>query len=135
MTSQYGSAAAYSHHYRPSQTPDHQPYRGQATHSPHLPLCRAPGCFNRVHCDYSLPVDLPDFNYCSPQCRDSHLLPTEREKLRGDLENLKGILQAVSADGFDVAKPQLPVNQQSSANSTSLSSRVGKSKQTTPTGG
>ena len=29
-----------------------------------------------------------DFHYCSPECRNKHLLPIEKDKLRKELEEL-----------------------------------------------
>ena len=36
-----------------------------------------------VHYDH----ELGPFDYCSPECRDRHLLPKEREKLKKDIDN------------------------------------------------
>ena len=49
-----------------------------------LPRCSAPGCHNKVHYD----SELGPFDYCSPECRDRHLLPIERRKLEEDIKNL-----------------------------------------------
>ena len=48
---------------------------------PSLPTCKRRDCSNPVHYD---PTFGP-FEYCSPQCRDAHLLEPEREKLLNDI--------------------------------------------------
>ena len=79
--------------YQPSYVQYHQPTRPH----PQLPECRANGCFNRVHCDPSLPEGLRQFSYCSPECRDRHLLPMEKVNLTVDLGDMKKKLQEVAA--------------------------------------
>ena len=51
-------------------------------YAPSLKVCPADGCTNKVHYDY----ELGPFDYCSPACRDRHLLPRERERLKKDIE-------------------------------------------------
>ena len=53
-----------------------------ANAGPFLKECSATGCSSRVHYD----AELGPFDYCSPECRDRHLLPQEREKLRRDID-------------------------------------------------
>lgn len=108
----FDSASLYYHqpHYQPL---DHHNPRLHHFHHDiesgpfHLPQCQALGCTNPVHCDYSLPKHLQTFNYCSPQCRDNHLLPTERTALETVLEPYKMELQSVSESvGSSVSKSQ-----------------------------
>ena len=55
---------------------------------PYLKECAATGCSNKVHYDQ----ELGPFDYCTPQCRDIHLLPIERARLKQDIEkNSKNI--------------------------------------------
>ena len=49
-----------------------------------LPKCKADRCSNRVHYEEGV----GEFDYCSPGCRDKHLLPTEQKSLKKDLEDL-----------------------------------------------
>lgn len=70
----YGDPYPYSHqHYYPPQPPAN------------LQQCRATGCAKPVHWE---PDVLGDFNYCSPECRNKHLLPIEKDQLKADLEEL-----------------------------------------------
>ena len=79
--------------YEPSRVQYHQPSRPH----PQLPECHANGCYNRVHCDPSLPEGLRQFSYCSPECRDRHLLPLEKVNLPVALSDMKKKLQEVAA--------------------------------------
>ena len=63
----------------PVQHASHYPQLTPLT--PDLPQCQAPGCYRKVHYD----SELGPFDYCSPECRDQHLLPIEREKLKADI--------------------------------------------------
>ena len=49
-----------------------------ANSGPYLKNCAADGCFNKVHYD----PELGPFDYCSPPCRDRHILPQVQKKLR-----------------------------------------------------
>ena len=44
--------------------------------------CSADGCTRNVHYDQ----ELGPFDYCSPECRDRHLLPKENDRLKEDIE-------------------------------------------------
>lgn len=57
-------------------------YHSQVPPSLHLPQCSAEGCYNKVHYDR----ELGPFDYCSPECRDRHLLPKERQELDRDIK-------------------------------------------------
>ena len=46
-----------------------------------LPRCSAVGCHQKVYYDY----ELGPFDYCSPECRDRHLLFNDRAALRADI--------------------------------------------------
>ena len=48
-------------------------------------LCQADGCNNLIHID----PQLGDFSYCSPRCRDVHILPTYNEKLKADISEFE----------------------------------------------
>ena len=50
--------------------------------APILKKCAANFCFKDVHYD----SELGPFDYCSPECRDRHLLPLEQERLRSDIK-------------------------------------------------
>ena len=56
--------------------------------TPDLPRCPALDCHNKVHYD----SELGPFDYCSPECRDRHLLPIERRKLEEDIKNLSKMM-------------------------------------------
>ena len=49
-----------------------------------LPTCKNSGCSKPVYLD---PTYGP-FEYCSPICRDAHLLQPERDKLKKDIESM-----------------------------------------------
>ena len=57
-----------------------------------LPICKATGCDKTVH----LQDGIGAFDYCSPKCRDRHLIPKEQVKLEKDLEDLYVQLSASS---------------------------------------
>ena len=61
----------------PSQHPGYY-----AAARPVLKNCPAVGCLNKVHYD----PELGPFDYCSPGCRDVHLLPLEQKRLKDDIE-------------------------------------------------
>jgi hypothetical protein len=63
--------------YVPVQQPQYPSYLAS------LKDCAAGGCSKKVHYDH----ELGPFDYCSPECRDRHLLPSEREKLKKDVED------------------------------------------------
>ncbi len=44
--------------------------------------CSAPDCSNSCYYDMSV----GEFDYCSPPCRDKHLLPKEKKRLHDDLQ-------------------------------------------------
>ena len=56
-----------------------------SSHSQRLPICQATGCRNPVYCD---PL-LGQFIYCSPKCRDEHLLPSYNKKLKEDIDKFE----------------------------------------------
>lgn len=71
----YSSGVLYGGQSQPS-TVERQYY------TPSLKACPAEGCHNKVHYD----PELGPFDYCSPACRDRHLLPQERERLKKDIK-------------------------------------------------
>lgn len=87
--------------------------RLESHRNPQLPQCQAKGCTNLVHYDPDLPEGLSTtFSYCSPRCRDTNLLPTNRAALTKDLKELKEELQKVVA-----TEKSLKLKQQSSSSS------------------
>ena len=54
------------------------------SHQLKLPECAASGCKNFVYHD---PL-LGKFDYCSPKCRDEHLLPSYNKKLKEDIASI-----------------------------------------------
>lgn len=74
-----GHGGYHSQHYQPQH---YQPAS--------LSECKADGCASRVHYD----PEVGAFDYCSPSCRDNHLLPTEVERLKADIEELVEQLHA-----------------------------------------
>ena len=61
------ATTAYSHTYTPPNT------------------CQAEGCHKTAYYDTMLGY----FSYCSPQCRDEHLLPDYNKKLKVDIANFE----------------------------------------------
>ena len=87
---------------------------------PDLPLCLADGCTNKVWYEFDLQnQDLRAFSYCSPECRDRHLLPIRKHKLQEELEEMKVELQRVAAKD----SPKTMQRQQSNGQSSQLSGR------------
>ena len=89
----YNAGGSVPQSYPSSHIQYHQPTRPH----PQLPQCQANGCFNLVHYDPSLPEGLRQFSYCSPECRDRHLLPIEKVNLTVALSDMKKKLQEVAA--------------------------------------
>ena len=111
------------------QTPSYQPHHYQhhqhVVTQAHLPQCRATGCSNPVHCDFSLPESLRTFNYCSPVCRDADLLQSERRSLTVELEDLKRVLRDAAAADMSTGKaPRQPSYERSSSFSSGLTGKV-----------
>jgi hypothetical protein len=52
-----------------------------ANSGPFLKKCAADWCSNKAHYD----SELGPFDYCTPQCRDRHLLPQEQKRLREEI--------------------------------------------------
>ena len=81
---------SYSNVTRPTRTPQYYapsavytpPQQYHVNSAPILKQCGADGCANKVHYD----AELGPFDYCSPGCRDRHLLPLERAQLKRDIE-------------------------------------------------
>ena len=77
--------------------PQHYAYSHQHYYTPqppaNLPKCKAIECANSVHWE---PDVEGDFLYCSPKCRDEHLLPIEKDKLKKELEDLAEKLRAAA---------------------------------------
>ena len=89
----YSGAAyptSYQHSYDPQpqyRQPQYRQYRQYGQPDPYqdtcsLPLCKVEVCKKLVFCDSILGA----FDYCSPKCRDTHLLPQEQKKLEKDLK-------------------------------------------------
>ena len=73
--------------------------------------CSADGCTRKVHYDQ----ELGPFDYCSPECRDRHLLPKEKDRLKEDIEvNRENMIT------------YLPAPSSSSSRSTSTSAAASK---------
>lgn len=89
------------HHMAPPQPP------------PDLPSCTADGCTNKVHYEFDLQEDLRAFNYCSPECRDRHLLPIRRRELEEELAEMKQELERVATKD----SPKMMQRQQSNGQS------------------
>lgn len=71
------------HYSAASALAQHVPQQYYYSYSaPLLKDCAALDCKNKVHYD----PELGPFDYCSPGCRDIHLLPRERKKLMEDIE-------------------------------------------------
>lgn len=77
---------------------------------PDLPPCAADGCTNKVWYDFNL---REAFSYCSPECRDRHLLPIRRHALEEELEVMKKELERVAAKD----SPKMMQRQQSNGHS------------------
>ena len=77
---------------------------------PDLQPCAADGCTNKVWYDFEL---REAFSYCSPECRDYHLLPIRRRELEGELEMMKKELERVVAKD----SPKMMQRQQSNGHS------------------
>ena len=76
------SGAPYYHHgagYAPSGSGYPPPTQ---TQRPSHRACKNGGCTKPVYDDPTYGA----FDYCSPQCRDAHLLGSERERLQRDIE-------------------------------------------------
>ena len=58
---------------------------------PDLPLCTADGCTNQVWYEFEL---REAFDYCSPECRDRHLLPIKNLELKEELVVMKQTLES-----------------------------------------
>ena len=65
----------------------------QVPPSVNLPRCPATGCYKKVHYDDVL----GPFDYCSPECRDRHLLPMEQRKLKEDIANFSKTIATLPA--------------------------------------
>ena len=88
---QSGGVSVHQHVFKPSHQPLPAPspvpaYVPPAVHhsansGPFLKKCAADWCSNKAHYDH----ELGPFDYCTPQCRDRHLLPQERMKLREEI--------------------------------------------------
>ena len=89
------SAGGSVQSYQPSHVQYHHHY--QPRPQLQLPQCQANGCYKPVHYDPGLPEGLRTFAYCSPQCRDRHLLPIEKVNLTVALGDMKKKLQEVAA--------------------------------------
>ena len=71
--------------YTPPVSVGVQHHTAQAYSAPILKKCAAEYCSRDVHYDH----ELGPFDYCSPECRDRHLLPLEQERLKRDIEKNK----------------------------------------------
>ena len=109
---QYGGYPSPTHHSGgpyPSHGHHSDPYGQSYTHShhhyprppPNRPQCGADECTNLVHWE----PDVGSFDYCSPECRNKHLLPIQKARLSSDLEELTDQLHAAAvADATAEAK-------------------------------
>ena len=77
---------------------------------PDLRSCTADGCTNKVWYEFDLQEDLRAFSYCSPECRDRHLLPIKRYELEEELAVMKQELERVATKD----SPKMMQRQQSS---------------------
>ena len=65
---------------------------------PKRPQCQANGCTKPVFYDPELPEELATaFSYCTPHCRNLHLLPGNSATLVDELKELKKELQGIVA--------------------------------------
>ena len=108
---QYGGYPSPSYH-SGVPYPGHgcsDPYSQSHTHSHHhypqppstRPQCGANGCTNLVHWE----PDVGSFDYCTPECRNKHLLPIYKDQLLSDLEELTDQLHTDAvADASDEYK-------------------------------
>ena len=65
----YPSHGSYSHYPQPPST---------------RPKCGADWCTNPVHWE----PGVGNFDYCSPECRNKHLLPIQKAQLHSDLKEM-----------------------------------------------
>ena len=86
---------------------------------PQVPVCLADGCINVVWYEPGLQKDLQVFDYCSPECRDRHLLPISRLMLAEDLIAMKQELHRVTTSEVS-QKSNKPNRQLSKEHSSSL---------------
>ena len=77
---------------------------------PDLPLCAADGCTNKVWYEFDL---REAFSYCSPECRDRHLLPIKNHKLKEELVAMKLELESEARKD----SPKMTQRQQSNGRS------------------
>lgn len=67
-------------------------YGQQQTHFSHVPVrptCRADGCTRLVHFEMGIHPNFGCFDYCSPECRDRHMLPILHAQLEKDIKSLQ----------------------------------------------
>ena len=84
----YSQLHTHGHHYYPQPPPNR-------------PQCGANGCTSLVHWE----PDVGSFDYCSPECRNKHLLPIHKDQLLSDLKELTELLHvAAAADTTDESK-------------------------------
>ena len=97
----YHSGGSYLGH--DHSDPHSQPYTRSHHYYPqppaHRPQCGADGCSNPVHWE----PDVGSFDYCSPECRNKHLLPIQKDQLLSDLKELTELLHtAAVADATEL---------------------------------
>ena len=80
-----GQSATAQQPFSGASHPAPSQYTAQAYSAPILKKCAAEYCSSDVHYDH----ELGPFDYCSPECRDRHLLPLEQERLKRDIEKNK----------------------------------------------
>ena len=74
---------------RPRNPPDHG--AGPAPHRP--PRCNNEGCHRDVFVDPRLPEGLPQFEYCSPECRNRSLAGV-KEQLKKEIREMEEKLKS-----------------------------------------
>ena len=72
-----------------------------------LPPCQAEGCTKLVHFEAGLQGDMCGFAYCSPECRDYHLLPIYQTELKRELVEMKEELHKVAVADVTRSSPNL----------------------------
>ena len=55
----------------------------------YLPKCAIESCPNKVYCDPDLWEGMQEFNYCSPSCRDKHLLSSNFDETKREIRQFE----------------------------------------------
>ena len=63
--------------------------------------CKADDCNNPIHFEMGIPEGFGAFEYCSPQCRDRHMLPGLQVQLQQDIQALQEIASHSTTSATD----------------------------------